>query len=176
MGWFGGKSTQAKQVESAIRIATNLYERTKPRAEYAPAHLHFSAPDSQYRYLIFCLSTMQVACASRMKNPDAVLNECMHLLTTYAVTEAVQDCFGGSVDPQDAANRGATLLHDFLHRWSAYVDIVQGGNRQSGTRIVCSMLRTTESNDPAGPTDAKRLWPLAVWIENALPVMRKSFT
>ena len=39
----------------------------------------------------------------------------------------------------------------------AYVDIVKGGNRQSGTTIVCSMLRSTESNDPAGQTDGHAL-------------------
>ena len=97
-------------------------------------------------------------------------------MITYAATEGVQELFGGRVDTQEAANQGAMYLQDLLHRWSAYVDIVKGGNRQSGTTIVCSMLRSTESNDPAGQTDGQRLWPLALWIENTLIAMRNEFS
>jgi len=176
MGWFSGKSTHQKQVEEAIRISTNLYEDTKPGAAAAPAPLHFCLPDSQYRYLLFCLSAMQTACASKMKNPDAVLNECFDLMIRLCTTEGDRVFFfGRPVDAQEAANQGGAYLQDFLHRWSAYVDIVQGGNRQTGTAIICSMLRCVESDDPAGPTDGPRIWPLALWIENGLPAMRKAF-
>jgi len=175
MGWFGGKKRHEKEVEAAVLVATNLYEATKPDVADVAARLHYKLPDSGYRHLIFCLSTMQMACASKMKNADAVLNEVLHLLIAYAAADSAQELTGGTVDQQELANQGAAHLQEFLHRWSAYVDIVDGGNRKSGTIIVCGMLLSVESKTEASSSDSQRLWPLALWIENALPEMRSAF-
>jgi hypothetical protein len=175
MGWISHKPTQQKQVEAALQVASNLYEHTKPGAANAPAPLHFSLPDSRYKYLMFCLSTMELACAPKMKNPDAVVNECLHFLVTWTTTECVQEFFGGPVDAQDAANRGAAYVQEFLHNWSTYLDIVKGGNSPCATDFVCSMIRTAESNEPASQGDAHRLGQLALWVENSIPAMRDAF-
>ena len=80
MGWFSRRPVQQKQVGAAITVASNLYLQTKPGAKDAPVALQFSLPDSQYRYLIFCFSAMATGCAREMKNPDAVMSECLSFL------------------------------------------------------------------------------------------------
>jgi len=64
-----------------------------------------------------------------------VLNEILHNIVTGAVTVDSQLFFGGPIDPQEAANKAGEYIGDYLHRWSAYVDIVQGGNSAAGTGL-----------------------------------------
>ena len=75
MAWFSRKPTQEKQVEAAIKVASNLYLHTIPGAEDAPAPLQFSLPDSKYRYLLFCLSAVMRVCAPKMKKEDFISPE-----------------------------------------------------------------------------------------------------
>lgn len=175
MGWFGGKSNHEKQVAAVIRVVAKLYERLLLPHGDAPKVLQFELPDSRFRYLIFCLSTVHKVCARRMKNPDAVLNECAHNLVGVAVTDEGGTFFDGPVDPQQAVNDGSAYLDDFLHRWSAYVDISKGGNTQAATGLVCSMLRKTESLAPAAQGDGPRLWPLGRWIEDRFTEIDRAF-
>src|SRR5205814_4818184 len=79
--------THEKQVAAVTRIVAKLFERTLyPVRGDAPQVLQFEVPDSRYRYLIFCFSTVHTVCARRMKNPDAVLNECQYKLLGGAIT------------------------------------------------------------------------------------------
>ncbi len=176
MGWFGGKSTHKKEVDAALRVLSNLFEKTTGGGSDAPVVLRFELPDSRYRYFVFCLSAVQMACAHRMKNPDAVLNDLLHTVVTIAISIDPQQFFGGSIEPQRAANQAAEYLQDYLHRWSAYVDIAGGGNAAGATGIIAGMLRSTESPKPPSEADAHRLWPLATWIEQRLKVMADAFT
>lgn len=175
MAWFGGKSTHKKEVDAAGRVLGNLFEKTTDGGSNAPLVLKFELPDSRYRYFVFCLSTVQMACARRMKNPDAVLNELLHTVVTAAISVDPQKFFGGPVEPQRAANQAAEYLQDYLHRWSAYVDITGGGNAAAATGIIAGMLRSTESPAPVSEADAGRLWPLATWIEKGLEAMAGAF-
>lgn len=175
MGWFG-KSKHKKQVDAAFRVFMNLFEKTIDGSSDAPRVLSSQLRDSRYRYLLFCLSTVQVACARHMENPDAILNDLLHIAVSGAVGVDPQQFFGGPVDPQQAANKAGEHLQDYLHRWSAYVDITKGGNAAAATGIVAGMLRHTESDDPPTQQDADRLWPLAVWIEQSLAAMAGAFT
>ena len=171
--------THEKQVAAVTRIVAKLFERTLyPVRGDAPQVLQFEVPDSRYRYLIFCFSTVHTVCARRMKNPDAVLNECQYKLLGGAITYEGTDGFFFKEpirDPQKVANEGSEYLDDFNHRWSAYVDIVKGGNRQPATSLVVSMLHTTESDAPARSGDAPRLWPLACWVEGRFDEIWKAF-
>lgn len=96
MGWFGSKANHEKQLAALTRIVVKLYERTilLPRTD-APKVLQFELADSRYRYLIFCLSTAHCVCARRMKNPDAVLNECASNLIRGAIASEGPDGFFG---------------------------------------------------------------------------------
>ena len=175
MGWFNRKPTQQKYVEAAITVASNLYLHTIPGAKDAPATLKFSLPDSRYRYLIFCLSAMTTACAQEMKNPETVVNECAHFFVTWAITENVQEFFGGSVNPQDVANNGAAYLQEFLNKWSTYVELEKEGRNTEIIELICSMIHTTESNTPAEKIDMQRLGKLALQIDCQIPTMRRAF-
>jgi hypothetical protein len=174
--WFGGKSTHKKEVDAAFKILGNLFEKTTEGKSDAPIVLKFDLRDSRFRYFVFCLSTVQTACASRMKNPDAVLNDLLHTVVAGAIGMDTQQFFGGSVDPQQAANMAGEYLQNYLHRWSAYVDIVNSGNAAAATGIVAGMLRHTESASPPSQEDAQRLLQLATWIEKRLGAMAGAFT
>jgi hypothetical protein len=139
--------------------------------------MKFDLRDSRFRYFVFCISTVQMACARRMKNPDAVLNDLLHVAVGGAIGVDPQGFFGGPVDdPQQAANSAGEYLEEYLHRWSAYVDIVGGGNAAAATGIVAGMLRHAESANPPTQEDTRRLWPLAAWIEGSLEAMTDAFT
>lgn len=175
MGWFGGKSRHKTEVDAAFKVLGNLFEKTTDGGADAPLVLKFELRDSRFRYFVFCLSTAQMACAGRMQNPDAVLNDLLHTVVAGAVSTDPQHFFSGPVDPQQAANKAGEYLQDYLHRWSTYVDIVKGGNAAAATGIVAGMLRHTESESPPTQEDARRLWPLATWIEARLKAMGGAF-
>lgn len=177
MGWFGGKSTHEKQVEAALTVLSNLFEKTTRGGLDAPLVLKFDLPDSRLRYFVFCLSAIQMACARRMKNPDAVLNDLAHRVVALAIDAEPQQFLGGPPDdPQQVATKAAECLQDYLHRWAAYVDIVDAGNAAAATGIVAGMLRHTESQNPPTQEDVRRLWPLATWFEGRLATMADAFT
>lgn len=176
LGLFGGKSSHKKEVDAAFKVLGNLFEKTTEGGSDAPLVLKFDLRDSRFRYFVFCLSTVQMACARRMKNPDAVLNDLLHTVVAGAIGANPQHFFSGPVDPQQAANKAGEHLQDYLHRWSAYVDIVNGGNTAAATGIVAGMLRHTESERPPTQEDTRRLWPLATWIEKRLEAMGGAFT
>lgn len=177
MGWFGGKSTHKKEVEAALTVLCNLFEKTTRGGLDAPLVLKFDLPDSRLRYFVFCLSAIQMACARQMKNPDAVLNDLAHRVVALAIDAEPQQYLGGSPDdPQQVATKAGALLQEYLHRWSAYVDIIDGGNAAAATGIVAGMLRHTESDNPPTQEDVGRIWPLASWIEARLQPMAGAFT
>jgi hypothetical protein len=164
-----------KLVGAAIKVTSNLYLHTLPEAQDAPLALQFGRPESRFRYLVFCLSAVETACGREMKNPDAVVKECLHFLVGWAITENAQEFFGGPVDSQAAASNGSAYLEEFMNNWSSYIETVRGGNREAGTGVICSMIRTTESNDSSGEADVQRLRPLGEWIEDNLAPMRSAF-
>jgi len=176
MAWFSRKPTQQKQVEAAIKVASNLYENTIPGAEDAPVPLQFCLPDSRYRYLVFCLSATAIACARKMKNPDAVVSECLGFFVTYAAIERMQEFFGGPVNPQDVANNGGAYLQGFFADWSRYGELVKERKNTEINDLICSMIHATESNVPTEKTDVQRLGALALQIRLWLPTMRGAFS
>jgi hypothetical protein len=176
MGWFGGKSSHKREVGAAYRVVHNLFDATTEGKSRAPLVLRFELPDSRFRYLVFCLTTAQAGCAHRMKNPDAILNELFHVIVLGCLNVDPAFYFGGPILPQQAANQGGQYLQDYLERWSAWVDIVQGSNPSAATSIVAGMLRSTESSRVPTDGDARRLWPLATWIEGSLEPMAEAFT
>jgi hypothetical protein len=176
MGWFSRKPSHQAQLLAMAKIAANLCEQSiDPR--HGPVLLRLSRPDSLFRYMMFCFSTVQVACAKRMSNPDAVMNECVQNGIVAWVTDAKlsKQMFGGPIEMQQAGNLGIGLLQDFLHRWSAYIDIAKGGNRGAATGIVCRMLQEVETAEPAQEGDGERLWPVALLIEAQFEAIDKAF-
>ena len=178
MGWFSRKPTPQKQVEAAVTVATNLYLTTIPGAEAAPVPLQFSLPDSRYRYLIFCLSTIVSAILAYDEKkdfqPDVFFNGCLHF-ATWAATEHAQEYFSGPSNPQDAANKANIYFMEFLKQWSQWPELEKDGKNAEITDLICSMIHKTESNMPAGKMDMQRLGKLALQIDCQMPTMRSAF-
>ena len=68
MSWFNRKTSHARQVEAIVTVFGNLYEKTTRGGADAPTVLKFSASDSRFRYLMFCVSAAFYSCAPVMKN------------------------------------------------------------------------------------------------------------
>jgi hypothetical protein len=173
MGWFG-KSKHERQADGLVRVLGNLYTMTNEGRHGAPVVLVFQRHDARFQHLMFCLCTAHVACARLIGNPDAVLNDVIHRAVEFALSDQ-QTFFGGAVQPQQAANDGAARLQEYMHRWSAYVDMIQGPNRAAATGLVCGMMADVEGRDTLTDRDARRLLPLATWIEDQLDTMRIGF-
>lgn len=169
MGWFGSKSNHEKQVAAMMKIAVNLYEQTYVvPASRGTTPLRFELPDSRFRYLMFCLSIVHGVCARRMKNADAVLNECARNLILGSIGHEGADLlFDKPVsDSQRVAHDGMRYLGIFLQCWSAYIEIPKPGKQEAATRLVATMLRKAESDAPSTSGDWVRLWPVALALED----------
>jgi hypothetical protein len=177
MGLFSRKPSHRAQCLAMMRIAARLNERTLAPNADAPAVLRLGRPDSRFRYLMFCLSTVQAVCAPRMSNPDAVLNEvARNAITAWASDPEIRDAaFGGAISLQQAGSDGIACLQDCLNRWSAYLEVRNRGNAHAATGILCVILFDIESAGSAGPADGERLWPLALWIESQLEAIDQAF-
>ncbi len=169
---FASRDQSTKEAEAAITVASNLYLHTIKRAEVPPGTLQLNLPDSRYRYLIFCLSTVAAACASEMTNRDAVVNDCLNFLVRWAV-ENDHEFFGGSATFDMALNRGTRYLHEFSDQWVSYFEL----EKEDADSIdsVSSMIHSTESNVPAGNADTVRLGELALEVVCRTPAMREAF-
>ena len=172
MAWFK-KNTQKKQFDAAFQVLSNLFKTTTENGTN-PIVIRFDHSGSLFRYLVFCLSTVQTACANKMTNPDAVLNELLRRIVNDSITNT-QFFFGDSMEPQDAANQASMYLQKYIHEWSEYIDI-KGINATAGTNTICLMLQNTEIDTKGNEADELRLWPLASWIEDSLHPMREAFS
>lgn len=176
--WLSSNPTQQKQVEAAITIASNLYLHTIPGAEEAPAPFQFSLPDSRYRYLIFCLSaTVTAVLAYDEKKdiqPEVLFKGCLHF-ATWTATENAQEYFSDPSKSQDAVNNATAYFIEFLKHWSTWPELEKEGKNAEIIDLICSMIHTTESNEPAEHADTQRLGQLALEIDCRLPTMRSAF-
>jgi hypothetical protein len=177
MGLFSRKPSHRAQCLAMMRIAARLNERILAPNADAPAVLRLSRPDSRFRYLMFCLSTVQTVCARRMSNPEAVLNEvARNAITAWVSDPEIRDAaFGGPVSLQQAGSDGIACLQDCLNRWPAYLDLRNGGNAHAATGFVCVILFDIESAGSARPADGERLWPLAWWVEQQFNAIDGAF-
>jgi hypothetical protein len=175
MNWFRRKPTQQKYVEAAITVASNLYLQTIPGAENAPAPLQFSLPDSRYRYLIFCVSTVVTAALAydekKQIQPGALIDGCLHFATLTA-TENAQEFFDDPTSKQDFISNATSYLQEFAKHWSRWPELEKEGRNSEIIDLISSMIHTTESNVPAEETDMRRLGELALQIDCQLPTMR----
>lgn len=189
MGWFGGKSIHKKQVAAAMRIALNLYEETTidPRlgtqhhqgigSGLAPTVLNFQLPDSRFRYMMFCLSTVFVESAHRMNDGEAILDMCAQALITTALDpKAAEQLLGqGPHDRQRVMADGSTYLRELFAVWSDYKETRKRGNTQGATSLMVALLYTTESLAQATEDQRPRLGPLARWIQEWMSTSDNAF-
>ena len=177
MNWFRSKPTQQKYVEAAITVASNLYLHTIPAADDPRTRLQFSLPDSRYRYLLFCLSTaLSVALAYDEKKhiqPETIITGSVDFLRLFA-SEQPNDYFDDPNDAQNYISRTNDYFGNFLRQWSLWPELEKAGKNNQINDLICLMLRTAESDAPAGATDMRRLSELALEIDCRLPAMREA--
>jgi hypothetical protein len=105
-----------------------------------------------------------------------VLNELLHRIVSGALLADPNGILGGPTEPQDAANRGAKYVQEYLHRWSCYLEVRDGGNRAAAISLIVGMLQTVESEGLPNAAQVERLFPLGEWIERNLESMRDGFS
>jgi hypothetical protein len=178
MGWFSRKPTQQKFVEAAITVASNLYLQTISGAEDERAGLQFGLDDSRYRYLIFCLSTAVTAALAydeeKQVQSEALINGCVQF-ALWTAKEHAEEFFDNATSSKDSVRTATAYFQDLLKQWSQWPKLEMEGRNAEIIDLVCSMLRTTESDEPTGETDKQRLEPLALEIDCRLPAMRGAF-
>jgi hypothetical protein len=175
MNWFRSKPTQQKYVEAAITVASNLYLHTIPARDDSRTRLQFSLPDSRYRYLLFCLSTvLSAALAYDEKKdiqPEMIISGSLDFLRLFA-SHHPNEYFDDPHDAQNFIDRTNDYFGEFLRQWSLWPELEKGGKNNKINDVICLMLRTTESNAPADAADMRRLSELALEINCRLPAMR----
>jgi len=179
VSWFSRKPTQQKYVDAAIKVATNLYLHTIPEAEDAPAPLQFNLPDSRFRYMIFCLSAVVAAALAydekKHIQPETLIKGCLHF-STWIATERAQEYFDDSASSQHSIGSASAYFEGLLKQWSRWPELEKEGRNAEIIGLICSMIHTTESNNPLTESDRERLSPLALQIDCWLPTMRGAFT
>jgi hypothetical protein len=179
MSWFSHKPTQQKYVNAAITVATNLYENTiRDTGEFTPC-LQFGLPDSRFRYMIFCLSTVIAAALAydekKRIQPQELINGCLHFATWLATDQLAREYFDDLASSQHFIDGASTYLLEFLKHWSRWPQLEKEGRTAETIELISSMIRTTESNLPAENSDMQRLSELAFQIDGRLPTMRGAF-
>ena len=179
MSWFSRKPTQQKYVDAAITVASNLYLHTIPGAEDAPAPLQFSLPDSRYRYMIFCLSTVITAALAydekKQIQPQELINGCLRLVTGSAAEHFAQEYFDDPASSQDSVENASAYLTEYLKQWSRWPQLEKEGRNAETWELISSMIHNTEANLHSEKSDMGRLSKLALEIDCRLPTMRGAF-
>jgi len=178
MGWFSRKPTQEKYAEAVVTVGTNLYLSTTANKADAPVPLRFELPDSRYRYLIFCLTTATMAALvydeKKEVQPQTLIQACLRCARLVA-TEFSQDYFDDPAASQEYIGCETAYFEGFLKEWSKWPDLETGGKNAEVYDLICCMIRSTESNEPAEEADNQRLGRLALQIDCQMPVMREAF-
>jgi len=164
---------QTKQIEAAIKISSNLYIHTTLSSKDI---LRFRLPESRFRYMLFCLSIVVKSCEDLMKAPYLLINECLHFLSIYTTSkENVQEYFNGLMNSHEAESNGSIYIQEFLKNLSIYFDAVKSGDKYNASKIIYSVIHSTESNESVSQTDTQRLEQLSWEIEQFIPSMRNAF-
>lgn len=182
------KEDGTKDAKAVMRMVANLLEAGllpgKSKAGQlgtgAPMVPAFALADSGFRYAVFCLTTVHVVCAHKMRNADTTLSECLkHLAETGAKQDASDgfSFFDSPVTVGQAYKSGSEVARQFLNTWSAWINHTRrdSDNARAGTPVICAMLKRTESESPLTEADQQRLWPLACWFEGWIPTIDSSF-
>jgi hypothetical protein len=152
-----------------------------PGADDAPAPLHFSLPDSRYRYMIFCLSAVISAALAydekKQIQPEALINGCLHFARLTATdTEMAQEYFDDAASLQDSGGSTSTYLTEFSKHCAQWRKLEKEGNSAEIHDLICSMIHSAESSEPICLADVQRLGPLVLQIIRWLPTMHGACT
>jgi len=170
---YRSEKKQKKQVEAAVKIFSNLYLHTTSTSSGV---LHFKFPDSKFRYMIFCMCAMVKACEDIIHDPELLIKDCIQFLASFTTHKSnVQDYFDVPIDPEEAENKGTLYSRNYLENWSKFYEAIKGDNAKEGNSIICSMIYSTETNEPLTKADKERLDELSWVIASFIPSMQNAF-
>jgi hypothetical protein len=175
MRWFSRKPTQQKYAQAVLAVTSNLYLHTTAGSDGAPAVLHFTLPDSRYRYLLFCLSAAVAAALvydeAKQVVPKDLIGKCLAVISADAAERAGDFFDGPPTDPTIAY----AYFTQLAKHWSQWPTLERSEQRAKAVSLICAMIHTAESDEPALESDVERLHSLGVWIACRLPTMRRAF-
>jgi hypothetical protein len=182
------KDDGTNDARAVMRMVANLLEagllpgrsNAGQLARGAPMAPDFGLADSGFRYAVLCLTMVHVVCAHKMRNADDTLSQCLKHLAETGVKQNSTDelaFFSSPVTIGQAYKTGNEIARQFMDAWSEWLDATRrdSGNARAGTPVVCAMLKGTESKSQMTEPDRQRLWPLACWFEDWIPMIDSSF-
>ena len=177
MSWFSRKPTQEKYIEATATVASNLYLQTIPGAAEAPSALQFNYPDSRYRYLLFCLSSVVTTALAydekKQIQPETLIDGCLHF-AGWTARQNPQEYFDDPEHAQSYADHDRLYFEEFIKHWALWPALEKEGRNTEIIDLITSIIHTTESDEPINQSDKKRLGPLALQIDCQLPTMRSA--
>lgn len=176
MAWFKRKPPQARYAKAVVQVAFNLYLYTLPGSKDAPAQLVFKLPDSRFRYLLFCISTVVMAVWFYDEDNEVewrpLLGGCLKAIT-WLVTERREEFFEPGFAPEDVNGPNVqAYLRDILNHWEAWPDLRKAGDSVGIWELISRLIHTAESLEEADKADLDRLSPLALEIDCRMATMR----
>jgi hypothetical protein len=101
----------------------------------------------------------------------------MHFAASYRGEGQI---FDAPVNVTELSAQASAYLQHFSAGWVGYMQHLSSqsgkpGRSDHATTLVAAMLRYVEDEAPLGDDDAKRLWPLARWMEDGLLSLQPSF-
>lgn len=164
-----------KEMEATIRISSNLYLHDFSNSFDI---LNFQFPDSRFRCIIFCLTTVIKACNDLVSSPELLQKACLHFLSTFTTSkESVIEFFGQVTNTEQAEKIGSVYLKEYLTKWELYYEYVGSGDTEKATDVLCTMIHSFETDRPTDNSDRQRLNQLSWQLEFSLTnnTMRSAF-
>ena len=185
MGWFRRDKTQ-DYARALVKVSVNLLEvaTSESRADHAPIVLRADRPDTQLRYLAFCLATAfyHATTEDKLEVFNAAVKQAWEHFARWALTPDGKMLFNGPTNPRQAVGEASQLMADTMQRWRVYTNERVARHRQGiaiendmdSVRLICEMVRAVESTLALTEHDYRRLTPLAVWIQQSTPSIKKA--
>lgn len=169
MGFTDAKDKkQLKQIQATITVSSNLYLH-----DFSSSfdELDFKYPNSRFRCMIFCLTTVTKCCKDLMTSPELLQKECLHFLSAFTTSkESVKEFFGQITTAEQAEKTGSVYLDEYSKKWDTYYDNIGSDNKEKATDILCSMIHSIGTDRQMEIADKERLnqlcWQLQFSLDN----------
>ena len=159
---------QLKQIQATITVSSNLYLH-----DFSSSfdELNFQYPNSRFRCMIFCLTTVTKCCEDLITSPELLQKECLHFLSAFTTSkESVKEFFGDITTSEQAETIGNTYLDEYSKKWDDYYDNIKNGNKEKAADILCSMIHSIGTDRQMEIADKERLnqlcWQLQFSLDN----------
>ena len=157
---------QLKQISAVTTVYSNLYIH-----DFSPSfeNLNFEYPDSRFRCIVFCLSTVVKDCEKLINSQESLQKECLHFLSSFTTSkENIKEFFTQSINAHQAEIDGTIYLDEYLKKWETYYDNIRNGKKEKATEILSSMIHSIGSNKQIENLDNEQLNQLCWQIEFSL--------